>query len=139
MYSCPACGADDVEGRTVCRCGADVTLLQRLDSIADAWFNRALEALAEGRAGRALEWLSACCAARPTDAAARRAQARVWAQLGRYREALDALERAAELDPTAAELPSIREALDEAQQKAASKIKAQAAPARAKNRKAARR
>lgn len=114
MYSCPACNAEDTAQRTTCRCGADLTLLLRLDAVADAWFNRALEALAQGAPGRALEWLSACCAARPTDAAARRAQARVWAQLGRIDEARDALDRAAELDPTAPELIVIREALEAA-------------------------
>ena len=83
MYSCPACGAEDVAGRAACRCGADLSLLLRLDGIADAWFNRGLEALAEGAPGRALEWFAACCVARPTDAAARLALARVWPQLGR--------------------------------------------------------
>jgi tetratricopeptide (TPR) repeat protein len=86
--------------------------LQRLDSVADAWFNRALESLARGATGRALEWLSASCAARPTDAAVRRAQAKVWAQLGRWDEARDALERAAAIDPDAAELEAIREVLE---------------------------
>ena len=38
--------------------------------------NRALEALGEDRAGRALEWLSASCVARPTDAVACRALAK---------------------------------------------------------------
>ena len=111
MYSCPACGTDDVVRRAVCTCGADLTLLRRLDEVADAWFNRALTAAAEGQTGRALEWLSACCVARPTDAAARRAQAKVWAQLGRWNEARDALERAAELEPDAPELAALRQAL----------------------------
>lgn len=114
MYSCPACGAEDTAQRATCRCGADLTLLQRLDAVADAWFNRALEMLAQDAPGRALEWLSASCAARPTDAAARRAQARVWAQIGRLNEAREALDRAAELDPFASELLTVREALDAA-------------------------
>jgi regulator of sirC expression with transglutaminase-like and TPR domain len=90
-----------------------LSLLQRLDAVADAWFNRALEALAAGAPGRALEWLSACCAARPTDAAARRAQAKVWAQLGHWEEARDALERAAAIEPDVPELEAIRQALRE--------------------------
>ena len=112
MYSCPECGAEDTAQRATCRCGADLTLLLRLDGLADAWFNRALEMLAQDAPGRALEWFSACCAARPTDAAARRAQARVWAQIGRLNEARDALDRAAELDPSAPELLTIRAALE---------------------------
>jgi tetratricopeptide (TPR) repeat protein len=92
-----------------------------LEALADAWFNRALAALAEGRPGRALEWLSACCAARPTDAEARRAQAKAWAQLGRWVEARDALDRAAEIDPDAAELEVIRQAVDAAEAQAAPK------------------
>jgi predicted Zn-dependent protease len=112
MYSCPECGAEEVASRATCVCGADLVPLQRLDSVADAWFNRALESLAGGATGRALEWLSASCAARPTDVAARLAQAKVWAQLGHCDEARDALERAAAIDPDAAELEIIRTALD---------------------------
>jgi tetratricopeptide (TPR) repeat protein len=111
VYSCPACGADAVEGQAACRCGADLSLLLRLNGMADAWFNRALEALARGAPGRALEYLAACSAARPTDAAALRALAKVWAQLGRRAEARDALERAAEIDPGAPELEALRRAL----------------------------
>jgi tetratricopeptide (TPR) repeat protein len=91
-----------------------LSLLQRLDSVADSWFNRALDALAEQQPGRALEWLSACCVARPTDAAAARAQAKVWAQLGRWEEAGAGLERAAALDPDAPELEDLRQVLEEA-------------------------
>lgn len=111
MYCCPACGADDVANQSVCRCGADLALLQQLEVLADVWFNRALEALKNGAPGAALEWLSACCAARPTDAPARRAQARVWAQLGRLPEACAALDRAAEIEPDAPEVEEIRQAL----------------------------
>ena len=110
MYSCPTCGADATPNVT-CHCGADLTLLQRLDAVPDAWYNRALEALAEHAPGRALEWLSACCAARPTDARARLAQAKVWAQLGCRAEARDALERAAAIDPTLSGIEQLRAAL----------------------------
>lgn len=113
MYSCPACGAEEVASRTTCLCGADLAPLQRLDGMADAWFNRALESLAVGQTGRALEWLSASCAARPTDAAARRAQARIWAQLGLWQEARDALQRAADIDPDAPELADLQAALQD--------------------------
>lgn len=110
MYSCPACGAENVAGRAACVCGTDLTLLQRLDGLADAWFNQGLEALAQGAPWRALEWISACCAARPTDRAARRTQAKLWAQLGFPTGAADALERAASLDPQAPELAPLRRA-----------------------------
>ena len=113
MYSCPACGAKDVNNQSTCRCGADLSLLQRLDALADAWFNQALEALTHNNPGHALEWLSASCAARPTDAAARRAQAKVWAQLGRWAEARDALSRAREIEPDEPELAEIELALQE--------------------------
>jgi tetratricopeptide (TPR) repeat protein len=113
MYSCPACGTEDVAARANCLCGADLTLLRRLDEIADAWFNRGLEAASAGAPGRALEWLSACCVARPTDAAARRAQAKVWAQLGCRAAAEDALARAAAIEPDAPELAVLRQALQE--------------------------
>lgn len=97
--TCPACSTEIPAHATRCGCGADVTLLRQLDGLPDAWFNRALEALANGEPGRALEWLAGTCVARPTDAAALRALARVWAQLGHPREALAAWERAAELEP----------------------------------------
>ena len=114
MYNCPACGADDVSGRSICSCGADLLLLEKLDAVADAWFNRALEALGRGATGEALEWVSASCAARPTDAAVRRTQAKLWAQLGRLDEASDALARAVAIDPEAPETALVRQALDEA-------------------------
>jgi tetratricopeptide (TPR) repeat protein len=113
MYSCAACGAEEVGRQARCRCGADLTLLAQLDAVADTWFNRALAALAEDAPGQALEWLSACCAARPTDAAARRAQAKVWAQLGHWKEAAGALERAAAIEPDAPEIADIRQALNQ--------------------------
>ncbi|MGE0129086.1 MAG: hypothetical protein AB7U82_13490 [Blastocatellales bacterium] len=124
MYNCPACGAMDVEGRETCACGADLSLLARLEAISDAWFNEGLRALAEGARGRAMEWFSAACAARPTDAAARRAQAKVWAQLGCWDEALDALERAAMIEPDDDELNAIRRAIEEG----AARLAAQASP-----------
>jgi tetratricopeptide (TPR) repeat protein len=88
-----------------------LTLLERLDSVSDAWFNRALEFLQEGNLGRALELFAACCAARPSDASALRALAKVWGHLGRFDEAQDALQRAAAIDPDAPELGEIRRAL----------------------------
>lgn len=110
MYSCPGCGADG-GGAATCACGADLGLLQRLDAFGDAWFNRALESLAAGKPGQAMEWLSACCVVKPNDAEARRAQARVWAQLGCRAEALDSLDRAAAIDAEPAELEALRRAL----------------------------
>ena len=117
MASCPACGAEDIAAQTECRCGADLTLLARLDGIADAWFNRGLAALREGAPGHALEWFSACCAARPGDVDARLAQVRVWAQLGRWREAAGALDRAAAVDPAARDVEELRQALTPAGKK----------------------
>jgi predicted Zn-dependent protease len=111
MFSCPACGSQDVAGRTVCKCGADLSLLDRVEQVADAWFNRALEELAAGHEGRALEWLSACCAARPNDAEARRAQGKVWARMGRWTEALDSFDRAEALDPGQPETSALRMAV----------------------------
>ena len=86
-------------------------MLRCLDGVPDAWFNRALAAAAAGQPGRALEWMAACCAARPTDAAALRALARLWARLGHWHEAQDALRRASAIDPNAPELDRIRAAL----------------------------
>lgn len=118
MYDCPACGAEDVADQAACRnCGAGLSLLLQLGQVADLWFNRALAELRNDapNRGRALEWLSACCAARPTDAAARLAQAKIWAQLDCWPEAQDALDRAAKIEPEAPELNLIRQALQEAE------------------------
>lgn len=115
MYSCPKCGAPDVADQLTCACcGADLTLLRRLSALTDAWFNRAMECLDERKPGRALEWLAAYCASRPADASARRALAKVWAQLGCLDEARDALQRAGELDPDSPEIEPIRQALKDA-------------------------
>ncbi len=114
MYKCPACGAGDATGRTQCRCGADLTLLQALDAVADAWFNRGLQALDRDAPGEALEWFCACCAARPSDVAARLAQAKTWARLERYEQARDALEKARKTAPDAEGLDELAQALEEA-------------------------
>lgn len=113
MFTCPTCGAAASPEDLVCRCGTDLALLWTLERLPDVWFNRALEALPAGRAGEALEWFAACCAARPSDAAARRALAKVWAQLGHVGEAERALEQSARIDPDHADLVAIRQALVE--------------------------
>ena len=111
MYSCPACNAPDIGGRSVCHCGADLSLLRSLEALPDVWFNEALRHLDAGRPGRALEYLAACCTARPTDAAALRVLAQAWLLLDRWREAGDALRRASELEPDAPGLPRLQAAL----------------------------
>ena len=111
MYSCPACGADDVMGRLVCRCGADLSLLVRLEEISDAWFNRGIQALADGKPGRAVEWFSTCCAANPNDLEARLYQARAWMQLGHRMEARQSLKRARKLAPDSPEVAALQSKL----------------------------
>ena len=116
MYPCPACGTENGVHRDRCRCGADLSLLKTLDGLVNAWFNRGRKALEEEKTGEALEWFSACCAARPLDAALRRIQARMWVRLGRREEAESSLRRAESLEPGAPELTEIREALREAKE-----------------------
>ncbi|MCU0880713.1 MAG: tetratricopeptide repeat protein, partial [Pirellulaceae bacterium] len=111
MFTCPACGAEPPDRGDACRCGADLSLLRSLDAVPDAWFNRALEELAQNRPGRALEWLAACCTARPNDAAALRALAQVWGQLGHPAEAEDALRRSAAIDPDHPQVKLIHDAV----------------------------
>jgi predicted Zn-dependent protease len=113
MVACPACGNEIEAGRALCRCGADLSVLQRLDAVADAWYNRAMRAVAAGQAGEALAWISACCAARPTDAAARLVQARLWGQLGHPAEGLQALAQARDGDPDLPGLDATEQALRE--------------------------
>jgi Tfp pilus assembly protein PilF len=110
-YSCPACGAGAAVGQVRCACGADLSLLVELAAVADAWFNRGLAALEAGDLTRALEWLAAGCAARPTDAAALRILARVWGRLGHHGAARDALDRSAAIEANAPDLDDLRRAL----------------------------
>ena len=81
--------------------------------IADAWFNRGLRAQADGEPGQALEWFSACCAARPGDAEARLAQAKTWGQLGRRKEALRTLQLARDINPDLPGIADTEQALNE--------------------------
>jgi tetratricopeptide (TPR) repeat protein len=114
VYICPACKAEDVDGKEQCRCGTDLSLLQRLSALADVWFNQALVLHAQGHYGRAVELLSACCVVRPEDAEARIVQAQVLAHLGRWPEAQHAVRIAQEIDPSRPELPALETALAEA-------------------------
>jgi len=134
MYSCPSCGRSDIEKTDTCSCGADLTLLRHLDAVCDAWFNRALGCLAEGEEGRALEWLSACCAGRPSDAGAALALAKVWARLGHWREASSALSRAADIDPCIEGLEAVRQAIQEGLSPAAKPPKERAGAGSARGR-----
>jgi tetratricopeptide (TPR) repeat protein len=113
VYLCPACKTDDVSGKDRCRCGADLSLLQRLSALVDAWFNRALELHAQGQSSRALELLAACCVVSPNDAEARIVQAQILAGLGRRQEAREVLQIARDIDPGQADLASLKAALVE--------------------------
>ena len=111
MLNCPACGTPVERREQACSCGADLRLLRDLDGLADAWLNRGLAVLGKQGAGKALEWVSASCVARPTDAQARRIQAKLWAQLGKWDEALEALACASALDGDAQESEELRKAI----------------------------
>ncbi len=113
MYKCPACGADEVMGLARCRCGADLTLLLTLDAVADAWFNRGLSALGRDAPGEALEWFSACCAAKPGDGQARLAHAKTWARLGCFAEAAQSLEKAKMLGVDGGEVQKVEAGIRE--------------------------
>ncbi|MGB3975438.1 MAG: tetratricopeptide repeat protein [bacterium] len=116
MFQCPSCNSEVKENSFICpSCNADLSLLIKLGGLSDAWFNRALEELNNGKIGRALECLSACCVANPNDAIALRALAKVWAQLNCWQESLDALDRASSIDPETPELEEIRSAVRDAQ------------------------
>jgi hypothetical protein len=106
MFRCPVCGVEIAPEWGVCTCGASLGLLRQMESVADAWYNRGLAELSAGRTGEALAWFSACCAARPTDAAARLAQAKVWGQLGHWLECARAAQRVREIDSS---LPGLQE------------------------------
>ena len=99
MIRCPACGVQVSDDKVICGCGADLGLLRKVDAVADAWYNRGVQAAAQGEPGEAVAWFSACCAARPTDAEAHLAKARAWGQLGMWGECRKALAQARLLVP----------------------------------------
>jgi len=99
MLVCPSCGSQNERGRNQCRCGADLSLLNQVSQLVDAWFNQGLLAFENGELAEAMMWFSACCAANPTDAAAWLAQAKVWGQLGHFQEGQASLARARQIDP----------------------------------------
>lgn len=100
-------------GKAVCKCGADLSVLQCLDAVIDGWFNAGLDALARNESGLALEWLAACCKARPSDAAALRALAKVWGRLGHLDDARRCVDLSRQSDPDHPDLDSITAALCE--------------------------
>jgi len=112
-YNCPACGRRDVAGQAQCRCGADLTILCMFDAAVDGWFNRGLAAATRGAPAEALEWFSACCAARPADLEARLAQAKCWAVLGQTGQARAALAKAMKIDPDNQEAAMLAAALEQ--------------------------
>jgi len=119
MFTCPSCGEEPAAGQTTCKCGADLSVLASLDRLPDAWYNRALRAAGDGDAAAALEWMSACCAARPTDAGARCAQGKLWAQLGHWDAAARALAQAQAIDPDAPGSAELAKAIQERQARSA--------------------
>ena len=90
MLQCPACGRE-LSDALVCKCGADLSLLQQIRSRADHLFNQALAAHAEGRTERALELLESNAALVPFDVEARVVQAKLLGQMGRWGEFTDIL------------------------------------------------
>jgi tetratricopeptide (TPR) repeat protein len=114
MYTCPSCGAADVDGLAQCACGADLAVLQCLDALPDAWFNQGLKAMERQAVGEALEWFAACCRSRPSDAPAHRALARAWAQLEQWEDAQRALDQSARSDPESPDLTVLRTAVEQA-------------------------
>lgn len=113
MYNCPnpVCRQQDVDGLDRCRCGADLSLLQHLDAMADLWFNRALEEVENGDRSSALEMLSICCAFRPNDVEAHIVKAQLLGQRGHRRKALAALAEARRVEPENVFIADIEEAL----------------------------
>lgn len=99
IISCPGCGKSITNTNSLCECGEDLTLLRQLDGVADAWYNRGVRAADAGDAGAALEWFSACCAARPSDVEARLAIARLWVHFNIWDDARRAAAQILEANP----------------------------------------
>jgi len=104
MFTCPSCNREINSQTNDCFCGADLTILQTLGSVADAWFNKAIESLHENQTGRALEWIAACCSARPDDINALFVLAKIWIKLNCIHEARNVFERIKRLEPDHSEI-----------------------------------
>ena len=112
VYSCPACKNQEASGIPRCKkCGADLTLLQQLDSLPDVWFNNALELAAQGKRLEAIEAISTCCALRPTDVEAHVVKAQLLGQIGHRKKARAVLAIAHRLGPVSTQLTELEEAL----------------------------
>ena len=112
MYNCPSCGKENSEHKNVCDCGVDLTLLQCIESLTASWFNRALDAAKSGQYGQAVELLSACCIANPSDAEAFRLRTKAWLGLSRPLEAKRSCEKVRELDPDCPELAQLTKTIE---------------------------
>ncbi len=117
MYNCPSCGKENSEQKNVCSCGVDLTLLQCVESLTASWFNQALEAAIAKEYGKAVELLSACCIANPSDAEAFKLRAKAWMGLGCGAEAKRSCDRIIELDPDCHELSQLTEAISKLEKK----------------------
>ena len=97
--TCPSCGAVATENLLCRQCNVDLSILYIINAVPDVWFNRAVESVQSGDWGKALEWVSACCVARPADASAHRMRAKIWGQLQHPIAARESLELARALEP----------------------------------------
>jgi tetratricopeptide (TPR) repeat protein len=98
MVLCPICNRE-VGDALICKCGADLSLLQQIIARADHLFNQALEAYRAGRLARALEYLEANAMLVPHDFEARIVQAKLLAQLRRWEEAEALIQQVQAYDP----------------------------------------
>lgn len=114
MYTCPACKAEVTAETDRCECGADLSLLRAMLALSDAWFNAALQEAERGRSDRALALVSTCCSLCPDDAQARFVQAQLFAQVGCYQAAQEALERCRDADPDLEGIDELARALQRA-------------------------
>ncbi|MFO1432357.1 MAG: hypothetical protein U1F76_19805 [Candidatus Competibacteraceae bacterium] len=112
MWLCPVCGRE-LTTAPLCKCGADLGLLQQIRARADHLFNQALAAYEEGQIDRALEYLEANAVLVPLDVEARVVQTKLLARLGRWGEVKSIVALIQNVEPAHLELALLHEMLAE--------------------------
>ena len=112
MLLCPTCSRELADA-PICKCGTDLGLLQAIAARADQLFNQALAAAQAGELASALEYLAANALLAPADIEARIVQAKLLAQLKRWKEVEAIVERIAAADPGHQGLVALWEVLGE--------------------------
>ncbi len=112
MYICPNCQRP-ITRDPICRCGADLSVLQAIVARADHLFNLSLAACQAGQIGRALEYLASNALLVPADLAAQDLRCELLIEQGRLAEARPIVDVIEMVDPAYPGLDRLLDVLGE--------------------------